>query len=62
MSGFFARLWGKRDRAAAEREVAQEQMSPEERAFTSERVEDHAADLAVESRLGGIDPDRLLEE
>ena len=45
--------------AAIEREVEREQMSPEERHFVGESVEDHQADAFVGEHLGGqpIDED-----
>jgi len=35
-------------------------MSPSERSFFAEGVEDRQADEFVEEHLGGIDPNRLL--
>ena len=48
--------------SAIERETEELQMSPEERAYVEEPVEDHAADELAEEHLGGIDPNRLLQE
>jgi hypothetical protein len=62
MRGFWDRLIGRRRDAAARREAEEEQMSPAERRFVNESVEDHQADEFVEEHLGGIDPNRLLEE
>ena len=60
MTGLLSRWFGRRKDAAAERVQEEEQMSPAERAFVDESVEDHEADEFVEGQLGGIDPDRLL--
>jgi hypothetical protein len=54
------KLTGKQE--AVEHEAEREQMSPEERKFDSERVEDHAADEAAEEHLGGFDPANLEED
>lgn len=37
-------------------------MSPSERRFTHESVEDHQAEEFVKEHLGGVDPGRLLED
>jgi hypothetical protein len=47
---------------AVEREIEREQMSRAERRFTRESVEDHQAEGFVGEHLGGIDPERLLED
>jgi predicted RNA-binding protein Jag len=56
------RLRGKRRADAVEREVEAEQMSPAERRIVGESVEDRQADVAAEEHLGGIEPDRLLDD
>jgi hypothetical protein len=48
--------------AAVEREIEREHMSPTERRFTRESVEDHQAEGFVGEHLGGVDPERLLED
>jgi hypothetical protein len=37
-------------------------MSPAERRFTRESVEDHQAEEFVKEHLGGVDPERLIED
>jgi hypothetical protein len=37
-------------------------MSPAERSFVEEPVENHAADAFAAEHLGGIDPERLLQD
>jgi hypothetical protein len=49
-------------RAVLGREVEESQMSPSERRFVDESVEDHQADEGAAEHLGGIDPNRLLDE
>ena len=46
--------------AATKRETDLEKMSPAERRFEEESVEDIQADAFVGEHLGGINPDRLL--
>ena len=58
---FWDKIRGGRQ-TAAERDQEWQHMSPEERRFMSESVEDRAADVETEAHLGGIDPDRLLED
>jgi hypothetical protein len=58
---FWNKIRGGRQ-TAAERDQEWQHMSPEERRFMSESVEDHTADLETEAHLGGSDPDRLLED
>ncbi len=52
---------GRRNDAAVERAVEEQQMSPTERDFVEESVEDRQADIETEAHLGGIDPERLLD-
>jgi hypothetical protein len=62
VTGFWKRLMGRRD-AAVERRAEEAQVeSPAERAFAAERVEDVAADEAVEEHLGGVDPEHLVDD
>jgi hypothetical protein len=56
------RLLGKRSAAAVEHEVEAEQMSPAERRAVGESIDDRKADAAAGEHLGGIDPDRLLDD
>jgi hypothetical protein len=56
------RLVGRGEAAAEEREAEREQMSPGERHFAAESVEDMQADEFVSEHLGGIEPERLVEE
>ncbi|MBV8395436.1 MAG: hypothetical protein JO064_04170 [Actinobacteria bacterium] len=58
MASLFARLRA----AALRRDVELQQMSPSERRFATESLEDRQADIFVEQELGGIDPNRLLED
>lgn len=48
--------------AAIKRETEREQMSPDEQRFEEESVEDIQADAFVGEHLGGINPDRLLDD
>ncbi len=53
----------RRERAAAvERETELEHMSGAERRFEEESVEDHQADSFADEHLGGINPNRLIED
>jgi hypothetical protein len=56
------RLVGRGRDATAEHEAAREQMSPAERHFTGESVDDFQADEFVSEHLGGIQPERRLGE
>jgi hypothetical protein len=56
------RLMGRERDAAIKRETEREQMSPDERRFEEESVDDIQADAFVGEHLGGIDPDRLLDD
>lgn len=53
---------GRERDAAIKRETELEQMSPGERRFEEESVEDIQGDAFVGEHLGGINPDRLLED
>ena len=48
--------------AAVEREAEREKMSPAERRFEEESVDDIQADAFVSEHLGGINPERLVED
>jgi hypothetical protein len=63
MGGSFWSRFVTRRRAAEERRETEDAgMSKAERRFTQETVEGHQADEFVESQLGGIDPQRLLDD
>jgi len=47
---------------ADERADERQHMSPEERRFESESVDDRAAELESEAHLGGFNPEREFEE
>lgn len=53
---------GRERDAAVKRETEREQMSPDERRFEEESVDDIQGDAFVTEHLGGINPDRLLED
>jgi len=62
MMSFWKRLMGGRA-AAATRHAEEEQVeSPAERRIAAEGVEGLAADGIVEERLGGADPERLVDD
>jgi hypothetical protein len=48
--------------AAVEREAEREKMSPAERRFEEESVDDIQAEAFVSEHLGGINPERLIED
>ena len=58
----WSRVRGRGRDAAVAREAEEEQMSPAERRFVDERVEDHQAEDFVGGHLGGIRPERLLDD
>jgi len=58
--GFWARLKERRRAREEERAIEEQGMSPAEREFVHESVEDHEADAESSAHLGGIDPKRLL--
>jgi hypothetical protein len=62
VKGIWSRITARKRSEAIEHAVEESQMSPGERAFYDESYEDHAADLESEAHLGGINPNRLLEE
>ena len=63
MSGnLWTRFLARRRGAEERRETEDAGMSKAERRFTHENVEGHQADEFVESQLGGIDPQRLLDD
>ena len=56
------KLMGRERDAAVEHEAEREHMSPAERKFDSESVEDIGADASAEEHLGGFSPERLSED
>jgi hypothetical protein len=56
------KLMGRERDEAIERETEREQMSPEERHFEAESVEDIQADAVAEEHLGGFNPTELVED
>jgi hypothetical protein len=56
------RLIGRERARAVEHEAEREKMSPDERRFTKESVDDIQADAFVSEHLGGTDPERLVED
>jgi hypothetical protein len=62
LRGLWNRLAGRRTEAALEHEVERERMTDAERRTDDESFEDRQADLAIQTRLGGVDPERLLSD
>ena len=62
LKAFLDRLRGKQQATAVERAEEYEHMSPEEQRFVSESVDDRAAELESEVRLGGADPGGPVED
>jgi hypothetical protein len=62
LGALWNRLTGRRNADATERKLEPQQMSPAERRFVEESFEDRQTDSAIEERLGGIDPARLLDD
>jgi hypothetical protein len=59
---FWKKLMGRRDAGADRRSEDAQVETPSERAFAAEGVEGLAADELVEERLGGVDPNRLVDD
>lgn len=59
---FWKRLMARSQARAEHREEQSELESPAERRFAAEGVDGLAADEAVQERLGGVDPDRLVDD
>lgn len=59
---FWKKLMGRRDAAAAHRAEDAQVETPSERRVAEEGVEGRAADEVVEERLGGVDPNRLVDD
>lgn len=62
LKGLWARITGRSRTRAAERASGEQNMSPEERRFVEGSVEGRQSELEAEAHLGGIDPNRLLDE
>ena len=60
LGALWNRLVGRRNADAVEREVEMQRLSPAERRFAEENVENRRSDSTAEEHLGGIDPERLL--
>jgi hypothetical protein len=56
------RIMGRSQEEVIERETERERGNSAERRFASESIEDYQADESVQEHLGGIDPDRLIED
>jgi hypothetical protein len=59
---FWKRLMGRRDAAAARRAEEARNETPAERREAAEGVEGVAADEFVQEGLGGVDPNRLIDD
>ena len=59
---FWKKLMGRRDAAAARRAEDSQFETPAERREAAEGVEGLAADERVEESLGGVDPNRLVDD
>lgn len=62
MASFWKKLIRRREDAAEHRAEEESRESPAERRFAEEAVEERAADEFVEEHLGGVDPDRLIDD
>ncbi len=62
MPGFWKKLMGRRDEAAEKRAEDEQFETPAERRLAHEGVEGLATDEAIEERLGGKDPDQLVDD
>jgi hypothetical protein len=62
MTDFWKRLMGRRTEAAHHRAEEADAETPAERRVAAEGVEGRAADEVVEERLGGVDPERLVDD
>jgi hypothetical protein len=59
---FWKKLMGRREAAAEHRAEEEQYETPAERRFQAEGVDGLAADEVVEERLGGVDPNRLVDD
>jgi predicted RNA-binding protein Jag len=62
LKAFWSRLSTRRRAEEDERAIEERNMSPEERKFIHENVVDHEADAESAAHLGGINPNRLLDD
>lgn len=62
MTDFWKKLMGRRADAAHHRAEEASNETPAERRIAAEGVEGMAADEVVEERLGGADPERLVDD
>jgi hypothetical protein len=62
MTDFWKKLMGRRADAAHHRAEEAGVETPAERHVADEGVEGLAADEAVEEHLGGVDPERLVDD
>lgn len=59
MSGLWHRLFGHIRSDAVQREAEKEQMSPAERRYVSQRIEDLDADRVTQEYFGGMDSEQV---
>ena len=59
---FWKKLMGRRNAAAVREAKAEQFESPAERRIAEEGVDGVSADEIVEERLGGVDPNRLVDD
>lgn len=59
---FWKKLMGRSDARAEHRAEEAQLETPAERQFAAEGVDGVAADEVVEERLGGVDPNRLVDD
>jgi hypothetical protein len=59
---FWKKLMGRSDAQAEHRAEEAQLETPAERQFAAEGVDGVAADEVVEERLGGVDPNRLVDD
>lgn len=62
MTDFWKKLMGRRAEAAHHRAEEAAVETPAERRIAEESVDDVAADEVVAERLGGVDPERLVDD
>jgi hypothetical protein len=62
LRGIWNRLFRRRRAATVGPEVERERMSPAERDFADESIDDIQADEFVTEHLGGIRPERLSDD
>jgi len=62
LRGLWNRLVGRNRNLAVEREAERERMSPDERRFAGESIDDIQADAVAREHLGAVNPEGLLGE